>query len=279
MRPELALARRFAGVSGSDANVSSHLTKNGVFRRVALLGVASVTSGVLVGGVLGRIVMRISALAAGPEMVGRVTENGNRVGEFTIVGTIILIVLVGGLFGVAGSVMVVGSDPWLRWMGPLQGLGFGLVALAVSGDGSPFNSVDFFILEPRALNVAMFVGLHFAFGFVVSGLYWVFDRTLPPAADREQIGYLIVTALGGIGLLLVIALFTVPSFCGCEPDYGFLAIILLMVASTAVRHASTFMKAIPTWVVPTTTIIGYSSLALLLAIGLKATIDQIQKIL
>ena len=171
-------------MSGAYVKVSNQLTMNRVFRRVALLGVASVISGVLVGGVLGRIVMRLSALAAGPEMVGRLTENGNRVGEFTIIGTIILIIFAGGFFGVAGSVMVVGSDPWLRWMGPLQGLGFGLVALAVSGDGSPFNSVDFFILEPRALNVAMFVGLHFVFGFVVSGLYWVFDRTLPPAADR-----------------------------------------------------------------------------------------------
>jgi len=180
---------------------------------------------------------------------------------------------------VAGSVIVVGSDPWLRWMGPLQGLGFGLVALAVSGDGSPFNSVDFFLLEPRALNVAMFVGLHLAFGLVVSGLYWLFDRTLPPAAEREQIGYLIVTAIGSIGLLLVIALFTVPSFCGCEPDYGFLAIILSMIASTAVRHASTFVETLPTWAVPTATIVGYSSLALLLAIGLRATIDQVQKIL
>ena len=140
-------------------------------------------------------------------------------------------------------------------------------------------SVDFFILEPRALNVAMFIGLHFAFGVVVSALYWLFDRTMPPAADREQVGYLIVTALGGNGLLLVIALFTVPSFCGCEPNYGFLAIILVIVASTALRHASTFIKEIPTWAARSATVIGYTSLALLLAIGLRATIDQIQRIL
>ncbi len=68
-------------MSGPDVAVSSRLAMNKVFRRVALLGVASVISGVLVGGVLGRIVMRISALAAGPEMVGRLTENGNRIGE------------------------------------------------------------------------------------------------------------------------------------------------------------------------------------------------------
>lgn len=214
-----------------------------------------------------------------PKWWGGSPRTENRVGEFTISGTIILIIFVGGFSGVAGSVIVVGSDPWLRWMGPLQGLGFGLVALAVSGDGSPFDSIDFLILEPRALNVAMFVGLHIAFGFVVAGVYRLADRTLPPAADQEQVGYLIVTALGSIGLLLVIALFTVPNFCGCDPDYGFLALILGVVASTAIRHASMFVTAIPAWVRRTATIIGYSSLAVLVALGLRATIHEIQQIL
>ena len=262
-----------------DSRTETLLATNRVFRHVALLGVASFISGVLVGGVGGRIIMRISAIAAGPETVGRLTENGNRVGEFTIVGTIILIVFVGGFAGAAGSVIVVGSDPWLKWMGPLQGLGFGLVALAASGDGSPFNSVDFFLLDPAALNVAMFVGLHFAFGLAVSGFYWLLDRKLPPAAEVEQPVYLIITALGGMALLLVIALFTIPSFCGCDPDFGFLALILLGVASTAIRHASTFVKAIPDWVARTSTVTGYSSLLLLLVVGLSRSIEQIQLIL
>lgn len=255
------------------------LAANRVFRHVALLGIASLISGVLVGGVGGRMIMKISAVAAGPDMVGRITENGNRVGEFTVVGTIILIAFVGGFAGVAGSVIVVGSDPWLKWMGPLQGLGFGLVALAASGDGSPFDSADFFILDPAALNVAMFVGLHLGFGLAVSGIYWLLDRRLPPAADREQVGYLIVTVVGGIGLLLVIALFTVPGFCGCDPDYGFLALILVVVASTAIRHASTFVKTIPDWLARTATVTGYGSLLLLLVIGLGRSIDRIQLIL
>ncbi len=252
---------------------------NKVFRRVALLGVASVISGVLVGGVLGRIVMRISALAAGPEMVGRLTENGNRVGEFTIGGTLALIIFVGVFSGVAGSVAVVGSDPWLQWLGPIQGVGFGVVVLAVTGGQGPFDSVDFLILDPPALNVAMFVGLHFIFGLAVSGVYWLANRRLPPAQDREQVGYLVVTSLGTIALLLVIALFAVPSFCGCEPDFGFLAIILIMVASTGVRQASSFLETIPDWLSRTAMITGYGSLALLVAIGLSRQIAQIQKIL
>jgi hypothetical protein len=252
---------------------------NKVFRRVALLGIASVVSGVLVGGVLGRIVMRISALAAGPEMVGRLTENGNRIGEFTIGGTLALIIFVGIFSGVAGSVAVVGSDPWLRWLGPVQGLGFGVVVLAVTAGQGPFNSVDFLILDPPALNVAMFVGLHLAFGLAVSGIYWLADRRLPPAEDREQVGYLVVTSLGTIALLLVIALFTVPSFSGSETDFGFLAIILVMVTSTGIRQARSFIEAMPDWLSRTATIAGYGSLTLLVVIGLSRQIAQIQTIL
>lgn len=258
---------------------SSQLRANIVFRRVALLGISSLISGVLVGGVLGRVVMRISAVAAGPEMVGRLTENGNRVGEFTVGGTLILIIFVGVFSGIAGGVVVVASDPWLRWLGPLQGVGFGVAALAATGNQGPFESADFMILEPAGLNVAMFLGLHIVFGLSVSGLYWLADRKLPPAEDREQVGYLIITAIGGIGLVLVVALFTIPSFCGCEADYGFLAIVLTMVGSTAIVSASTFLDSMPSWLSRTATVIGYVSLAALLTVGLTRQIAQIQTIL
>lgn len=260
--------------------VADHqLARNEILRRFSLLGIAGVVSGLLVGGVLGRIVMRLSAIAAGPEMAGRLTENGNRVGEFTVAGTLILIVFVGGFAGVAGSLLVAGSDPWLRWMGPLQGLGFGFVAYAVVGFGDPFTGFDLLIFEPRVLNVAMFVGLSFIFGFSVSGVYWLLDRRLPPASDGEQVGYLIVSSLVVLPLMLVIALFTVPDFCGCEPDFGFLAIILGMVVSTVGRHATSFFEEPPVWIAPVSTIAGYGSLVLLLFVGLTRGIDQITRIL
>ena len=94
------------------------LAVNAVVRKVAVLGLASPAAGVLVGGVGGWIVMRVSAAIAPPETIGRLTENGNRIGELTIAGTIGLLVFVGLLGGIAGSVVVVRSDPWLRWAGP-----------------------------------------------------------------------------------------------------------------------------------------------------------------
>ncbi len=68
-----------------------------LIRQVALLGTASVVAGVLVGGVGGRLVMRLSAIAAGSDAAGLLTENGNTVGEITVGGTVALIVFGGGL--------------------------------------------------------------------------------------------------------------------------------------------------------------------------------------
>lgn len=98
---------------------------NRMLRPVALLGLASLLAGVVVGGVGGRVVMTVSARAAGAELAGRVTENGNVIGEFTVGGTIALVVFAGLLGGMLASVGVVASDPWLGWMGGFKGLGFG----------------------------------------------------------------------------------------------------------------------------------------------------------
>lgn len=208
-------------------------------------------SGVLIGGVGGRIVMRISALAAGPEMVGRLTENGNRIGEFTIGGTLLLIGIGGALGTIFGSVVVVGSEPWLRWMGALKGLGFGLAALAVYGNEEPFDSFDFLILEPAALNVGMFVGLFVAFGLTIPAVYWLLDRKLPKAAEHKQPGCLILDALGVVTLFLTILFFTSPDFCLCEPTYEMGALLLVMTASTGIRYGSSVVNALPDWLTRT----------------------------
>ncbi len=263
-------------MSGSVAVVERRLRENRLARHVALLGLATVVSGILIGGVGGRIVMRVSALAAGPEMVGRVTENGNRIGEFTIGGTLILIVFVGALGGVLASVVVVGSEPWLKWMGPARGLGFAVAVLAVYGQ---FDSIDFLILEPKTLNVAMFLALFVVFGLTITALFWLFDRKLPKAGEHQQPGYFVLDALGALALFLTIFFFTSPDFCGCEPAYGIGALLLVMTASTGIRYASSVVDTLPYWLARGGSFTGYASLALILAIGFSRTVDQIQHLL
>jgi len=220
--------------------------------------------------------MRISADAAGPVMAGGLTENGNRIGQFTMGGTLSLIIFGGALAGLAGSALVVGSDPWLRWLGRFRGLGFAVVALAVS---TPFGSSDFVVLDPPGLNVALFLVLYLAFGLVVVALFRLFDSRLPAAAASEQPGYLVGLALGGLGLVMVMALLTMPSFCGCDPYYAMGICVFVLAASSAIRFASSVTEGLPAWLTSGAAMTGYGSLATLLALGLSRDIDQIQKIL
>jgi len=249
---------------------------NAVLRKVSLLGLASLAAGVLVGGVGGRIAMSVSAAMAPPEMIGRLTENGNRIGEFTIAGTIGLLVFVGLLGGIAGSVVVVSSDPWLRWAGPMKGLGFGMMTLAVFGYET-FGSVDFRLLEPVAVNVGMFLGLMLLFGLAVSGFYRLLETRLPRAAEREQIGYLILVAFGAVPLLVAFLNFSSPDFCGCDPAYEIGVSLLFMAGATAVHHASTAFR-LPSWLTLTASTMGYVSLVAALVFGLNRTFDNLQRL-
>jgi len=258
-------------------NEAGRCSAQALVRHVALLGAASVVAGVLIGGVGGRLVMRVSAMAAGSDGAGLVTENGNTVGELTIGGTVALVVFAGGLGGVLASLVIFGAEPWLRWMGPVRGLGFGLSVLAAYFS---FDSPDFVRIDPPVLNVAMFVGLFIAFGFTVSAVYWLFDSTLPPASDAVQIGYATVASIGCSMALLVAGLFfTAPGFCGCEPAHLRGLVILVMVASTVVSLAVSASAAVPRWLAQAGTFTGYSALAVLLAAGLSRTIDQIREII
>jgi hypothetical protein len=151
-------------------------------RRIALVVVASGVAGVLVGGIGSRVVMRIAAIAA-PEARGLLTENGNVVGEFTLAGTIGLLVFAGILSAVAGAGAFVVADPWLPRRTVPRGLVLGGILLALFGPAvvDPANA-DFVLLGDRALNVAMFSALFLVFGLVASGGLAALDRRIPPAS-------------------------------------------------------------------------------------------------
>ena len=260
-------------------DTDSRLALNTVLRRVSLLTLACIGSAFVVGGIGGRIVMGISAAAAGPNMVGRITENGNRIGEFTIGGTLFLVLFIGVLVALFGTVIVVGSDPWLRWMGPLQGLGFGLAVLALNGQQDNFGSTDFRVLEPAYLNIAMFVALNLLFGFSVTGVYWLLDKRLPQAAARVQPEWAVAGVPFLMGFLVLMAFLLVPGFSGSDTNYEMAAILPVIVASTAVRVASSVPTSIPTWITATATLTGYGSTAMLLIVGLTRTVHEIQRLI
>ena len=235
--------------------------------------------GVLVGGVLGRVVMSISAIAAGPEAQGIVTENGNIVGEFTVAGTVGLI-LFGGVFaGLIGSVLVVASAPWMEWMGSWRGAGYGLAALAGTGAAEMFESIDFLILDPVGLNIAMFLALPIIYGFSVPLLEVPLERRLPQPRKREQVGYILLVAAGGFPLFMTALLLSVPGFCGCEPAYGIGIVLLALIGATGVYHLAVAGVRVPGWVKNSSRFVGYTAMAAFVLLGTMEVVDQIRSIL
>jgi hypothetical protein len=263
---------------GQTLEAESQLEVNAVLRRMSLLTLSCILSAFVVGGIGGRIVMRISASAAGQSMVGRITENGNRIGQFTIVGTLFLILLIGIFVALFGTVIVVASDPWLRWLGPLEGLGFGLATLAINGQQDNFGSTDFLILEPASLNISMFVALNLLFGLAVFTVYWILDKRLPRAGGTDQRFWAIAVVPFLMGFALLLAFLTLPGFSGAEADYAMAAILLVIVVSTAVRTASSMTARIPAWISTIATVAGYASMAPFLIVGLTGTVREIQRL-
>ena len=125
-------------------------------RSVAVAALSGFAAGAIAAGLGFRIAMRISAVAAGPDFQGALTEAEARVGGITVDGTFFLIFF-GGCIGVFGGLAFFALRPWLadaeRWTGLL----FGVLLLAMFGwaiiEG---DNRDFGLFGSRALNISMF---------------------------------------------------------------------------------------------------------------------------
>ena len=164
-------------------------------RALAAVGAA----GLLVGipaGLLSRLIMKVGAAAAGPVVIGVHTANGNVVGDFTVSGTLALVIFSGVVPAVAAGLLYLGLRPWLLRLGRWRGLALGAYALALTGFGVVFEpgNNDFVRFGP-AMSVAMFAALFIAVGVAIAP---VTDASLRVAKDPSP-GQV---ALLGPGLLL-----------------------------------------------------------------------------
>lgn len=161
---------------------------------------AGLVVGIVIAGLGSRLVMRLLAIAD-PDAEGSFTENGNQVGEITFGGTIGLLVFIGAPSGLLAGLIVFAVRRWLPGGQPWRGLAFSSVLLALLGGTviDPGN-IDFRLLQPAGLAIALFGLLFLAAGF------W-----LPLFADRWGPGvprFLYrtdVTILGGVVIAVVVA--------------------------------------------------------------------------
>jgi hypothetical protein len=169
----------------------------GILREITAGGLAGLVAGVLVGGVGGRVVMRVSSLVAPSSSIGRTTDSGFRVGEVTLGGSIELLSFVGLFSGLIGGIFLVMVWPWVSAWGRWRAIGVGGFVLA-AGSASAIDphNIDFFILGNRAFLVALFVALFFAWAFAAVMVRDVLDRVLPDRSRGSTVAYSVVALMG-----------------------------------------------------------------------------------
>ena len=233
-------------------------------RDISRGGLAGLLTGVVVAGIGGRIVMRVAALLV-PEATGRFTENGNRIGEITLSGTLGL-VLGGGLaFGLIGATVWVVVSRWIpggAWTRAVLAM-----PIAVSLAGVALiqaRNPDFQVLRHDAATVVLLLALVAMAGFVIAGVDGWLERRLPKAgvSSRADGAYLALAIAGGV----LVFPFVVAGYLGEERPLG-LALVAVGVATLihwALRAQG--RAAPPAWLV----IAGRGSLFVAVVLGVLA---------
>jgi hypothetical protein len=234
-------------------------------RHLGLAALSGAIAGILVGGVLGPIAMRISGFAAGPALAGVSTANGERVGEITFGGSLAVVIFVGLPFGVVGGILYAIAEPWLRRARPWHGVAYGAGLLLATGflvlDPSNF---DFTRFGPPLLNVAMFAALFVIFGLTIA---WLFDalRALRDGKGRAARVIDISAWLSLVPTALVAMLF-VGGAAGLDP------LSAILVAAVLLLPAIVRWRGLPR-------AIGYASLAGMVLLGAARTLSGLPGLL
>ena len=209
----------------------------GLARHITVAGFAGLVTGLLVGGVGGRLFMRIAGAAAPDLAQGRSTEAGFTVGEITLGGTIGLVIFIGIFVGVVGAVIYLVFRPWLTWAGKWRGVTFGLLLLAIGSATSDVlnpDNFDFAILGNSVLVVSLIVGLFVGFGAFLDWMFGILDRRLPPSEDgsaRWAYAFLAVTGAGLGGVTSPFILFSRQA-CDCDPPFVSSAFVVVAAVGT-----------------------------------------------
>jgi hypothetical protein len=140
-------------------------------RRVRAGIVGGFLAGVLVGGVGGRIAMLILRLTSTPAVRGLESDDGFRIGQIS--GATMFLLILTGVLGAIGGLVYLAVRDWIsaRWRAAVAAV----VAGAIGGGGviDPVG-LDFTVLGPLPLAVAMFVVLPAVYGALMS--VWVERR-------------------------------------------------------------------------------------------------------
>ena len=241
-------------------------------RRLGAAGTTGLIAGVIGGGIGGRIVMRISAIAADSD--GLLTEGGNRVGDVTVGGSIAVMIFAGAVPGVFGGFVLFATRPWLPRSLWLRAAAFALAFPAMIGAVViAAENKDFLILDPPELNIAMFAALFVLFGGAVVLIEAILLPLLTPATTGAKgdpspyLALLFLAPVAFVALLLLADRLVTPAFF---LFWMGVATSLRLTAPTVGPNAHRPRRAVTT--------LGYSSLAGGIATGVWSLAREIESI-
>jgi hypothetical protein len=187
------------------ADEPSVATKWWRWMRVVML--AGVPTGMLVVGIGSRLAMLLLRVTSPKPVRGVESDDGFVIGRFTMGGSYAL-VQIGAFVGVLGAALYLLIRRWLlgpTWFRYLTiGLGTGAVggSFLLHSDG-----VDFRVLEPRWLAMALFVAVPALFGVAIGPAVEMISRRPMPDGWRRFAAPAVILAIGPAGIFpaLVVA--------------------------------------------------------------------------
>ena len=256
----------------------------GLSRHITIAGLAGVFTGILVGGIGGRLFMRLAGAAAPEIAQGRRTEAGFSVGEVTFGGSLGLVIFIGLFTGVVGAILFVVFLPWMTWARRWRGVLFGVVLFAIGSATSDMmnpDNIDFRILEnPVLLVVAIFL-LFMAFALVMDSAYRFLDQRMPGARDGSgsvNAPYIALSLVGLLAFVVVLPAFfsgvSNESFCQCDAPIAASLSMVLAGVGTLMWWATALFSVMPSWSRIISAILGYTGVAGVLIFGLSRAISD-----
>jgi hypothetical protein len=269
------------------ASPSTHLPASwrALTRSIFTVGLAGLGAGLLVGGVGSRLVMRAASLLS-PDVSGTGvrSEQGFRVGEVTLEGSIELLVFIGIFTGLFGAVYFAITRPWLMWAGKWHGAAFGLVLFAIgSATSDVFNpdNRDFVVLDNIPVIVLLFFALFVLFGVTIAWLYGWLDRRLPSSDDSGPM--VAVYALASLLSLIIVAgafaMLVTDEGCDCNPPLVAGSAFLVLAAATVALWAVARFTNGGSKVMSALTTVGWASLTVAVVAGAVRAISDISDII
>jgi hypothetical protein len=243
-------------------------------RTLAPVLLAGGVSGLLVGGLGSRIVMRIAALAAPDRAQGTVTEAGATVGRITSDGTLFLLVFVGIGTAVVGTALYLVTRPWLPRRRRVRAAAFGVLELVVFGStvidaGNP----DFAVLGRPLLNVVLFASLFVLHGVALVLLIAPCGRIVSRVSKAPWRARVVgAGTLVGLGLTLV-GVAAIGARSGGSDRLTWIVLVICAAGLTLIdrRHARPITM-------PALRVVGASALALIAIAGAAHLLDEVTTI-